>query len=267
MSEPVVAAIERYPVKGLGAQALDEVVLEANSMLPLDRVYAIENGGGRFDALAPRHLPKVNYLMLMRNERLATLETSFEEEGHVLTIRRAGRQVARGALSTSIGRQLIEQFLAAYLKSDLRGAPRIVSAEGHHFSDCESRWLHVVNLASVRDLARIAGREIDPRRFRANLYVDGIPAWQEHAWLDCGMRVGAAHMRIVARTERCEATDVDPSSGARDMSIPRLLERTFGHTDFGVYVRVAEAGRIAVGDPVSIGSSARPAARCDDAAP
>ena len=41
--------------------------------MPFDRAYAIENGPGRFDPEHPAHLPKINFLMLMRNERLATL--------------------------------------------------------------------------------------------------------------------------------------------------------------------------------------------------
>ena len=82
--------------------------------MPFDRVYAIENGPGRFDPDNPRPLPKVAFLMLMRNARLAALETEFDADEQTLTIRRDGRQVARGALGTRIGRQMIEQFFAAY---------------------------------------------------------------------------------------------------------------------------------------------------------
>ena len=46
---------------------------------PGDRLYAIENGPSGFDPAAPRHQPKMRYLMLMRNERLATLRTRFDD--------------------------------------------------------------------------------------------------------------------------------------------------------------------------------------------
>ena len=48
---------------------------------------------GRFDPEAPKHLPKVAFLMLMRDERLATLSAEFDEETTTLTLRRDGKQV------------------------------------------------------------------------------------------------------------------------------------------------------------------------------
>ena len=111
--------------------------------------------------------------MLMRDERLATLRSSFDDATQTLTISRDGKPVARGQLDTPLGRQLIEQFIAAYMKAELRGAPKIVHAPGHSFSDVAAKCVHIVNLASVRELERALGRQVDPLRFRANLYLEG----------------------------------------------------------------------------------------------
>jgi uncharacterized protein len=140
-SNPHVTGIYRYPVKGMSGQALAETTLEAGETVACDRIYAIENGMGRFDPENPKHLPKINFLMLMRNERLATLETRFDDGTHALTILRQGRQVARGVLKERLGRQMVEQFLGAFLKDALRGPPRIVSAPGHTFSDVPAKCL------------------------------------------------------------------------------------------------------------------------------
>src|SRR5262247_4612171 len=103
---PQVSALYRYPVKGLTPERLDAVALEPGATLPFDRAYAIENGPGRFDPAAPRHLPKINFLMLMRDERLATLRSTFDARTHTLTLFRDGKQVVRGQLATPLGRQL-----------------------------------------------------------------------------------------------------------------------------------------------------------------
>ena len=81
-------SLYRYPVKGLTPEPLPSVRLQTGETLPFDRAWAIENGHGRFDPTAPRHLPKINFLMLMRDERLATLRTSFDEASQTLTIMR-----------------------------------------------------------------------------------------------------------------------------------------------------------------------------------
>ena len=56
---------------------------------------------------------------------------------------------------------------------------------------------------------------------------------------------------MVKRIERCAATDVDPDTGIRDLTIPRTLMQNFDHTDCGVYAEVMAAGDIAVGDAVT----------------
>ena len=252
---PTVTALYRYAVKGLSPEAMPSVTLEAGGLMPFDRAYAIENGPGRFDPENPRHLPKITFLMLMRDERLATLVTTFDDATETLTIARAGKQVARGQLSTPLGRKMIEQFFAAYMQSELRGPPRVVSAPGHSFSDVAMKCLHIVNLASVRDLERIAGRPVDPLRFRANVYIDGLEPWAERSWLGRDITMGGVRCAVVDGTVRCDATNVNPKIGARDMAIPSLLQRTWGHSDFGVYAKIATGGTLAVGDAVAAPST------------
>ena len=257
MSEPTsprVSALYRYPVKGLTPEPLQRVSLTSGETLPFDRAWAIENGPGRFDPSAPRHLPKINFLMLMRDERLATLRSRFDDASQTLTIFRDGKQVARGELTTPLGRKLIEQFIAAYMKSELRGAPKIVHAAGHSFSDMAAKCLHIVSLASVRELARVTGRAIDPLRFRANLYLEGVKPWTEFGWLDKELSIGEARLSVLARTTRCEATNVDPATGVRDMAIPAHLMRTWGHQEFGIYAKVVAGGEISLGAPVLLPS-------------
>ena len=244
-------SLYRYPVKGLTPEPLSRVRLEAGETLPFDRAWAIENGPGRFDPAAPRHLPKINFLMLMRDERLATLRTSFDEASQTLTIMRDGKQVARGQLTTPLGRQLIEQFMAAYMKAELRGPPKIVQAPGHSFSDMAAKCVHIVNLASIRDLERSVGRPVDPLRFRANLYLDGGEPWTEFGWMNKEIGIGNARLSVFARTQRCEATNVDPARGVRDMALPAHLLRAWGHQDFGIYAKVVTGADIAAGDAVS----------------
>ncbi|MDA7947884.1 MAG: MOSC domain-containing protein [Hyphomicrobiaceae bacterium] len=247
-----VSSLHRYPVKGLRPQDLAEVSVEAGETLPYDRAWAIENGRGRFDPNAPKHLPKINFLMLMRNERLAALEVEFDEATHTLTLLRNGKQVVRGALDTAMGRQLIEQFMAGYMENDLRGAPHIVNAPGHNFTDVAIKCVHIVNLASVRELERAVGRPVDPMRFRANVYIESQQPWEEFGWVGQRIRIGGTVFDVIDRTTRCAATNVDPQTADRDMAIPAALMRAYGHEDFGVYATVAERGTIRRGDTVTL---------------
>ncbi len=247
-----VSDLYRYPVKGLAPQKLDQTELTPGQTIPFDRAWAIENGRGRFDPSDPQTLPKINFLMLMRNERLAALDIEFNEKDQTLTLLRDGRSVVKGALDTPLRRQLIEQFIGSFMEQDLRGAPHIVHAEGHSFSDVSNKSLHIVNLASVREFERALNKEIDPLRFRANIYLDTDSPWAELDWIDKQLNIGEARLEVYARTERCAATNVDPQTAERDLAIPAALERTYGHQDFGVYAKVVQGGVIKTGDPAGI---------------
>ncbi len=249
-----IAAIYRYPVKGLSPEPLQRVALKAGEGLPQDRRFAIAHGSTRFDSGAPAWMPKTNFLMLARNERLARLKTSFDDATGVLTIQRDGKTVASGNLQEIGGRTVIEQFFAAYMGSEARGAPKIVEAPGHMFSDTPPKVVSIIGLDSVRDLERVVRAPVDPRRFRANVYVQGGRSWQEFDWIGKEIRLGAVRLRGVKRIVRCAATNVDPESGQRDLNIPLSLQQGFQHADTGIYAEVVYGGVVAIGDELASGA-------------
>jgi uncharacterized protein YcbX len=247
-----IAGLYRYPVKGLTPEPLPRVGLEVGQTLPADRRYAIENGPSGFDPAAPSWMPKTVFLMLMRNEQLARLRSQFEDFGHRLTIRRDGAVVAQGDLETAEGRAAIEAFFANNFARELKGQPKVLQSDGHSFSDVAKKVVSIINLASVRAIENLVGGAVHPLRFRANLYVEGWPAWHEASLLGETLAIGKARLKVVKRITRCAATNVDPDTAARDMEIPEALMRRFGHNECGIYAEVIAGGEIAVGDKIAV---------------
>jgi uncharacterized protein YcbX len=247
-----IRAIYRYPVKGLSAEALAIAALMPGDTLAGDRRYAIENGPSGFDPAAPAYLPKQRFLMLMKNERLARLDTHFDDVAHVLTIYENGREIVRGDLNTAAGCAAIEAFFSEFCADELRGPPKVLTATGHSFSDVARKVVSIINLASVAAIEGIVGRPVDPLRFRGNLYADGWPAWREFDLLGQEIAIGPqASAKVVKRITRCAATNVEPGTGIRDLDIPPTLLRHLGHADCGVYIEVVGGGAITVGDTIS----------------
>ena len=246
-----VESIYRYPVKGLSPEPLDGVRLEPGQTLPSDRKYAIENGPSGFDPAAPAYFPKTQFLMLMRNERLATLDTRYEDARHTLTVRGEGRELARGDLSTREGRLAIEAFFRRFMPAELRGPPKVLTAPGHSFSDVAAKVVSIINLATVAAIETVVGVPVHPLRFRANLYVAGWPAWHEFSLVGQEIAIGAARLKVTKRIVRCAATNVDPDTGIRDLTIPATLMQTFDHMDCGIYATVIAGGAIAPGDSIN----------------
>src|ERR1700687_1017251 len=184
--------IYRYPVKGLSPQPLARTSLSVGATLPADRLYAIENGPCGFDPAAPGYFPKIRFLMLMRNERLAALRTDYDEASHTLVIHAEGREAARGDLRTPNGRAAVETFFSTAFAAELRGPPRILFGHDHSFSDVAKKVVSIINLASVAEVENAAGAAIDPLRFRGNIYVARWPAWAEVELIGRGVSLARA---------------------------------------------------------------------------
>ena len=251
LSPAQVTSLYRYPVKGLSPEPLPRVALEVGQTFPADRRYAIENGPSGFDPREPAWLPKSQFLMLMRNERLAGLQTHFEDRTNLLTIRKGGHFAAHGNLETPEGRSAIEQYFVTNFASDLKGAPKILSSAGHSFSDVARKVVSIINLASVGAIEGIVGRPVHPLRFRANMYVAGWPAWHEFELIEKTLAIGDVRLKVVKTITRCAAVNVNPESAARDLEIPRALMRRLGHDHCGIYAEVVAGGAIAVGDAIT----------------
>src|ERR1700751_3022030 len=123
-----VTAIYRYPVKGLSAERLARVALTPGECLPHDRRFAIALGSTRFDPRHPEWLSKIHFIMLMRDEKLAQLQTRFDAESGVLTIAENGRALLRELMTRTEGCRLVAEFFADYLGGAVNGPLRLVEA-------------------------------------------------------------------------------------------------------------------------------------------
>jgi uncharacterized protein len=257
-----VSTIYRYPVKGLSPEPLGRVALTPGRCLPHDRRFAIALPSTRFDPERPEWLSKTHFVMLMRDEQLAELTTRFDAEADLLTIERHGRTAVRESLRDADGRRRVEAFFDDFFPGGAEGPLRIVEAEGHSFADARrqpnattGQYVSLINLASIRALEQSIGAPVAPLRFRGNVYFEGVPAWSELDWLEHGIAIGAARLRVVSAITRCAATQVNPATAKRDLDIVGALQHGFGHNLMGVYAEVVEGGEIAAGNPLIVDQS------------
>ena len=253
-----VIAIYRYPVKGLSAERMDRVALVPGECLPHDRRFAVALGSTRFDPQHPEWLPKIRFVMLMRDEKLARLRTRFDAGNGLLAITENSRDMLRAAITEPDGRRQVAEFLADFL-GDVDGPLRVVEAPGHAFADARrkpnattDKYVSLINHASIAALQAAMGVPVDPLRFRANVYLEGAPAWSEHNWVGSEVTLGAARLRVISPITRCAATQVNPVTAERDLDIVAALERAFGHINMGVYAEVVAGGKISLGDRLHV---------------
>lgn len=135
------------------------------------------------------------------------------------------------------------------LRGVLADTRRIVNVRRQEGSNFDDSHVLIINLASIQAFALEAGRPVDHRRFRANLYVDGLEPEEELRWLGRRIRAGGAELEVTSRCERCKVITMDPDTTEATPELLRVLVERHDER-MGVYCRVVRPGRVALGDSV-----------------
>jgi hypothetical protein len=119
--------------------------------------------------------------------------------------------------------------------------------------------LTLLSSASVSDLGARGGYdgELDARRFRLNLEIDGAEPFEEDTWAGRDVRIGEAVVQVLGQVPRCRVVNQDPTTGVAEWGTLKAIAafRPLMHGDrgipFGMYAEVRAPGRARVGDPVA----------------
>jgi uncharacterized protein YcbX len=217
----IIEEIWRYPVKSMAGERLETCMADKNG-LEGDRRWALVDG-------EPNRTGKL--LTIRQHESLMTYHARLAN-GRVAVTTPAGE-------TRPLDGRLVDDLAAE------SGRPlQLRELAGANFDDSP---VLIVNLASVRAFAAGAKQAVDHRRFRANLYVDGLAPDQELEWLGRRIEAGEAELEVVLRCERCVVITRDPETTATSPELLKLLTEAHA-TCMGVYCRVTRPGRLAVGD-------------------
>lgn len=111
--------------------------------------------------------------------------------------------------------------------------------------------LTLITSATVATLCGLADVPADPLRFRPNLVITptGDEPYPEDGWLDRELTIGSARIRVDQRDPRCTIVNVDPTTGAADAALLKVVGRE-RRACAGVYATVVTPGRVRRGDAV-----------------
>jgi uncharacterized protein len=257
-----VVALYRYPLKGFTPEECATLTVLGEGRIAGDRVLGI-----RFaDTEAPDFAwsRKHGMVALINTPGLAPLRVTFDANASRLRIQ-LGASILVDEVLNAEGRRRISAVLADYvLKLDenpLTGHPerlplRLIG-DGHtpRYHDEEPGRITLHARESLRALENALGHDVSELRFRSNIAVEGVTAWEEQSWVGRKIRVGAVEFDVVKPKTRCLATHANPTTGERDLPILTTLTQKLGqeHPTFAVAMFPSRGGgQIHVGDEVQI---------------
>lgn len=269
MGVPLVAQIYRYPIKGLSGAMSDSALLVTGQGIKGDRSLALQfmddplNPAQQVSAHETPWLNKTALACQHDWPGLAALQCTIDPATSFLSIGREGTLLLQESTLTDAGRERIACFfngviaalepgLAARHKT--RAGLRLIGTwEGpRRYTDSERRHVSLVSEATLSAISEAASAFADERRFRCNIILKGLNAWEETSWVGRRIRIGATLLEIISPIDRCLNIDVHPESGKRDLPLLQTLRKSFGHTHTGIGARVLEGGLVRAGDQLQL---------------
>ncbi|WP_299956859.1 MOSC N-terminal beta barrel domain-containing protein [uncultured Roseobacter sp.] len=239
-----LAHIWRHPLKGLGSEAVERVDLDPEQAVVGDRVWALLNAEAEdTDDWQPRR----NFLQVASGPRLSAITAAGTANG----VRLTHPDRAPLDFNPASGTGVLADWIGDLWPDNRPGPARLVKAPAQGMTDVSYASVSIGNLASLRALSQKAGMDVDMRRFRINLWLDGLAPWEEIDLLKSDITLGTATLSPVEPIERCRAPDANPVTGSRDLGMLRLLEDGWDTRDFGVYFKVSKAGSASIGDALT----------------
>lgn len=247
-SAPVVAQIWRHPIKAHGAENLESVDLSSGKTLPWDRVWAVLHDVAKTDGGA--WVSCRNFTRGASYPSLMAIDASFDANSQEITLTHP--DIAEIRFRPDENPVAFLEWVAPLLPPERPSPTGLLRATGLAMTDQSKPWVSILNLASLRALADRLGTTLDPRRFRGNIWIDGLPAWAEREWIGQKVSLGSVELDVTQHITRCRATEVDPETGLRDVDTLGALHENWNHRDFGVFAQVTNDGTVTIGDTVEI---------------
>ena len=253
--KPVVSSIHFSPIKSLSFQSINTAIIKKDVGFEEDRIFAfsraIDSSLANIIEKDPSERELIHFLTLKNTPALNKYDFKFENG--MISIFENNKQILthpiedRDAISKEISK----------LEPNLPGPIFFLKNELFPFYDTTnsssvSNTISLINLNSIKDFNQKINKEIEFERFRGNIYVKDIDAFEERNWINKTIKINEAEFKVLKHIPRCSATNLKVNSDQTDINLPNELKKVYGHMDMGIYLYPLNNGKISVNDEINI---------------
>jgi uncharacterized protein len=229
-----LAALRRFPVRGLGGEAPDEARVQGSGLAG-DRVFDLYDAsqGALLNARAAPFL-------LRYRARYLDAMVQGDDFGPWIRVRKPdGNEVPLSDPS--------------WVEDVSRRCGRSVLLRPRPDASSDPAPLHVISNPTLRFLEQQYGAPLESARIRANAVLDlhDRRAFEEDRWIGRQLWIGDVLVEIVRPCEGCVVTSLDAEAPERSPRILAAIARGRAGR-LGVHARALTGNRLRVGDPVAI---------------
>ena len=255
--ESLIKYIHYCPVKSLSFQNIKSCNIKKGLGMENDRIFAFSRGMDLQKSKIIEKNPserKLNNFLTLKNAPVLN-KYNFIYNSNKLTLTRLDKELITISPNNIEERTLLSNKLLEIEKSLMKPINLLQNIEFPFFDTSHSNKIFnsmsLINLNSIKDFEKKINEKIEPQRFRANFYIDGIDAWEERNWIDKTIKINNVSFKVEKNIPRCVAINLKPNTDDNKLNLLNSLKKNFNHFDMGVYLTSLNDGEVNVGDKIN----------------
>ena len=253
--KPVVSSIHFSPIKSLSFQSTNTAIIKKDVGFEEDRIFAfsraIDISLAQTIEKDPSERELIHFLTLKNTPALN--KNDFKFENGMISIFKDNLEISTYPIED---KEAISKEISK-LEPDLPGPIYFLKNELFPFYDTTnssnvSNTISLINLNSIKDFNLKINKQIEFERFRGNIYIKDIDAFEERNWINKTIKINEAEFKVLKHIPRCSATNLKVNSDQADINLPNELKKVYGHMDMGIYLYPLNNSKISVNDELII---------------
>ena len=254
----LIKSIHYCPVKSVSFQSIESSNIKKNLGMPNDRIFAFSRGIDNKQSKLIENNPnerKLNNFLTLKNSPVLN-KYNFFYKNEKLTLTYQEKELVTISPDNEEERLLLTNKLTELETSLIKPITLLKNKDFPFYDTSHSNKIFnsmsLINLNSIKDFENKVNEKVEPQRFRANFYIDGIDPWEERNWIGKIIKINNVSFKVEKNIPRCVAINLKPKSDDNSLNLLKSLKKTYDHFDMGVYLNALDDGKINVGNEVKL---------------
>jgi len=257
-----ISSINYCPVKSISFQSIKSCEIRKNIGIVGDRIFAFSKGldlnqAQLFEKKLEERRGKWNKILTLKNSPSLN-KYNFLFDNDKLTLTQNNNDILTINIDETGEYELLSNKILE-LESSLKKPIYLMKNKDIPFFDTSisnktilNHSISLINTKSVEDFQNKTNQEIETQRFRGNIFVDGVDAWEERNWIGKIIKINDISFKVEKNIPRCVAINLKPNTDDNSLNLLQSLKKTYNHFDMGVYLTALDDGPINIGDNISL---------------
>ena len=257
-----ISSINYCPVKSISFQTIKSCEIRKNTGIVGDRIFAFSKGldlnqARLFEKKLEERRGKWNKILTLKNSPVLNKYNFFFDNDKLTLTQNSNKILTINSNKTNEFDLLTNKILE--MEKSLQKPMFLMKNKDIPFFDTSisnktilNHSISLINNKSIEDFKNKTNLEIETQRFRGNMFIDGIEAWEERNWIGKIIRINNIQFKVEKNIPRCVAINLKPNSDDNSLNLLQSLKKNYNHFEMGIYLTALDDGQVNIGDNVLI---------------